>query len=261
MFLNAGIIAGSAGGGVWTPAEITTALWLDAADSDTITLNGSNVSQWDDKSGNNRDVLQGTSSAQPGYATAAQNNLNTLTFDGGDFLGTAANFPLTGNAEFSIFVAYRKGSTNTEGCLLGWGNGINALGAVGLYNDGSLSLWAYAGGNSFSINSIGVSTDYIMGYTKRPGAINATSAAWRNGADDATSGHQTTTPNITAEPLRVGQWASYTLNRLIGSVYEVIVLPVEADTDTRQRIEGYLAWKWGLEANLPSDHPYKSVAP
>ena len=29
----------------------------------------------------------------------------------------------------------------------------------------------------------------------------------------------------------------------------------------RQQLEGYLAWKWGLEANLPVDHPYKNAAP
>ena len=32
------------------------------------------------------------------------------------------------------------------------------------------------------------------------------------------------------------------------------------DTD-RQKIEGYLAWKWGLQTSLPVGHPYKSAAP
>ena len=31
--------------------------------------------------------------------------------------------------------------------------------------------------------------------------------------------------------------------------------------EDRQKLEGYLAWKWGLQASLPSDHPYKSAAP
>jgi hypothetical protein len=45
------------------------------------------------------------------------------------------------------------------------------------------------------------------------------------------------------------------------SVKEIIVL-YSAVTDTnRQLIEGYLAHKWGLSANLPSDHPYKNAAP
>ena len=29
----------------------------------------------------------------------------------------------------------------------------------------------------------------------------------------------------------------------------------------RQQTEGYLAWKWGLQGNLPSNHPYKNNPP
>lgn len=28
-----------------------------------------------------------------------------------------------------------------------------------------------------------------------------------------------------------------------------------------RKAEGYLAWKWGLQGNLPSNHPYKNAAP
>ena len=42
---------------------------------------------------------------------------------------------------------------------------------------------------------------------------------------------------------------------------ELIVLKGVPATDDRQRIEGYLAHKWGSTALLPADHPYKSSAP
>ena len=42
---------------------------------------------------------------------------------------------------------------------------------------------------------------------------------------------------------------------------EVVCLTAPASTDIRQRIEGYLAHKWGLTANLPSNHPYKVNPP
>jgi hypothetical protein len=32
-------------------------------------------------------------------------------------------------------------------------------------------------------------------------------------------------------------------------------------TSDREKLEGYLAWKWGLEANLPNGHPYENAAP
>ena len=49
---------------VWNPSMISTALWLDAADASTVILNSSNVSQWNDKSGNGKHV-SATGAAQP----------------------------------------------------------------------------------------------------------------------------------------------------------------------------------------------------
>jgi hypothetical protein len=45
------------------------ALWLDAADSSTLTMNGSTVSEWRDKSGANRHATQTDAARQPGLAS------------------------------------------------------------------------------------------------------------------------------------------------------------------------------------------------
>ena len=42
---------------------------------------------------------------------------------------------------------------------------------------------------------------------------------------------------------------------------EIVLYNVVLSTVNIQKIEGYLAWKWGLQANLPSGHPYKSASP
>ena len=69
---------------LWTPAKITTTLWLDAADSSTITESGGAVSQWDDKSGNDRHATQGTAGNRPSY----QNN--SVYFGSNRFLNSIA---------------------------------------------------------------------------------------------------------------------------------------------------------------------------
>ena len=46
-----------------------------------------------------------------------------------------------------------------------------------------------------------------------------------------------------------------------GDVYEVCLVTVGASLDTKQRLEGYLAWKWGFQALLPPTHPYASAPP
>ena len=74
-------------GAPWTPADLGSSslgLWLDAGDAGTITLNGSTVSQWNDKSGNNRHVAQATATKQPLYANNILNGLSAVSFDGSD---------------------------------------------------------------------------------------------------------------------------------------------------------------------------------
>jgi hypothetical protein len=72
------------------------AVWLDASDASTITLNGGNVSAWGDKSGNGRNFTQGTALAQPLYATGAMNGRAVVRADGSNHFmertaGTAMN--------------------------------------------------------------------------------------------------------------------------------------------------------------------------
>jgi hypothetical protein len=46
-----------------------------------------------------------------------------------------------------------------------------------------------------------------------------------------------------------------------GPVAEIIIFNSTLSTMERQKIEGYLAHKWGLSGNLPSNHPYKLAHP
>ena len=44
-------------------------------------------------------------------------------------------------------------------------------------------------------------------------------------------------------------------------ICEILLYVGEITTSQRQQLEGYLAWKWGLQANLPSGHTYYSAPP
>ena len=46
-----------------------------------------------------------------------------------------------------------------------------------------------------------------------------------------------------------------------GFFMELIVCGANISATNRQKVEGYLAHKWDLTANLPSDHPYKDNPP
>ena len=76
----------------WTPAEIPTQLWFDGADASTITHSSNSISQWRDKSGNNRHANQGTAGSQPQLVSNALNGKSLLRFDGGDRLEFTGGF-------------------------------------------------------------------------------------------------------------------------------------------------------------------------
>ena len=46
-----------------------------------------------------------------------------------------------------------------------------------------------------------------------------------------------------------------------GYIQEILIYDTPLTTTQRQNVEGYLAWKWGLVANLPGNHPFKKWPP
>jgi len=67
----------------WTPLDLTgLQLWLDAADTATITHSAGAVSQWNDKGPAARHHVQATATAKPTTGTRTINGRNALDFDG-----------------------------------------------------------------------------------------------------------------------------------------------------------------------------------
>ena len=63
----------------FTPRSIPgLQLWLDASDATTITLNGSNVSEWRDKSGKGNHFTQATASQQPPFVSLSRNGRSAI---------------------------------------------------------------------------------------------------------------------------------------------------------------------------------------
>ena len=81
-----------------------------------ITLSGSEVTQWNDSTGNGRHLLGSTAGARPTFSGTAMNGYTTLEFDG-------SNDKLVGNANFTIpdactvFIVSRKDGTGNYGLV------------------------------------------------------------------------------------------------------------------------------------------------
>lgn len=71
----------------WSPADLPNlAMWLDAADTSTITASAGKVSAWTDKSPTGSHVTQATANLQPTTGVNAWDGKNVLTFNGGQEL-------------------------------------------------------------------------------------------------------------------------------------------------------------------------------
>lgn len=247
----------------WTPADITTSLWLDASDTSTLWANTagtvpatSDVQRWDDKSGNSNHMTGTLNSVFPQTGTLI-NELNTLTFNNcRSFIPNRiiTSFPFeiytvslisAGNGIItSIVESFSAG--NWDGVLEYFGGNIRYMCRRNAFQPQAIGNFPY------TENQLYLSQGGSYGSTNRQLIVNAdlkgtgTNNSFRNGT------------NRFAIGCLADSSPSASLN---GKICEVIVLDYQASTADRERIEGYLAWKWGIESDLPTSHPYKINPP
>ena len=252
---------------LWRPDELGSdlSIWLDAEDTSTITLNGSTVSQWDDKSGNGRHVSQENATQQPAFTAGALSNKPVLTFDGINDTLQRASAGLSGLSSVSIFVVMRyiTGGAN-EDVPVAVGTAGNAGRVRGLYRaSGGISQgWA---GWARDVLVSAYSCDFGGGYHIFAG-WNTSLVAGNNiviARDGLSAVYTNSNGNLatTVDGLGIGELVGSNIRYTNASIAEVVILPVAVTTSQQRLIEGYLAHKWGLVANLPAEHPYKATPP
>lgn len=76
--------------------------WLDASNAGSVTLNGGNVSQINDRTSNADNAAQASAGLQPLYATNVQNGLNAIQFNADTKSLLLAKQQISGLSAFSI---------------------------------------------------------------------------------------------------------------------------------------------------------------
>jgi len=95
----------------FVPTDIAGgSLWLDASDAASITHSGGSVSQWSDKFASANHLTQATAGRQPTTNVNTQNSLNTMYFDGTEFLEKAVFVP---TASLSVFMVAKVLATSS----------------------------------------------------------------------------------------------------------------------------------------------------
>jgi hypothetical protein len=249
------LLAATNSAGLWTPANISTALWLDASDSATITAASGLVSQWNDKSGNSRNATA-SGALRPTTATRTINSLNTLDFSGANAMSFAAAPLASTTSALAVFVFQLDADppSTAIGPVLGdWGTGSQANHFP--YSDGVIY-------ENFMTNfrkTCGNPTP-SMATNACVASMTSANGLWElyiNGSLLYTTSSNTYA--IGGSP-RIGASSVFYVD---GRIAEIAVVANSTSTTTRQLLEGYLAGatRWGLQSLLPAGHPYKSAAP
>jgi hypothetical protein len=237
----------------FTPLSIPGAiLWLDGGDSSTIT-GTSPVTAWRDKSGNRNNASgSGGLSYTPGQGITF-NGTNTF-FSVPGVAGSVVGTP------FTVFIVEKIAVLPPTGLAMGlFANNPNVGGQYTSFftnyqDNGAITFGFYSADLTTSTTySVGSTRILNFNYTgsNRTILVNGTSGGTQ-------SWTQNLLPGAFTEPVIGKLWNTYYYN---GTISEIILYIGNIDTQQYQQVEGYLAWKWGLQDQLPANHPYKKGPP
>ena len=227
--------------------------WIDANDGGSLVIDQNNrVQTLRDKSGRNNDAVQTSILNRPIYKKEA---FAGLEFDGtGTFLAIPNAYQMVSSSFIVFVVERRKSSKGSNYFIGGTSAGRNSNLVLG-YRDNNVATMAFFG------NDLDTSVSNYQNVLE-PIRI------W--GFEKATTGRSI---YLNGERIKKDNnmenllgWDGATIGRVLSSFYmgmihEVLIYNTALVIDNREKIEGYLAHKWGQATNLSAGHPYKTASP
>jgi hypothetical protein len=210
------------------PSDISNLYgWWDASVGPFTYATAPKISQWNDRSGNNRHASQATASAQPSVS-GTQNGLSTLTF-------TAANSQFMSTTSFTLVQPYT---------IIVAGNMTAAADSAYVYatpGGGADGPFIYLTGGSlhFYAGTDLVTTGPTSGVHTLVGVFNTTASGfWSDGTSVSTANPGSGRP---VQGLGIGRTSTRWLN---GALFEMCLWNRALTTLERQQMEAYFRAKW-----------------
>lgn len=237
--------------------------WYDASDTGTITVSGSAVTQWNDKSANAYNLTQSTAAYRPLSGTRTLNGKNVIDFDGSnDSLqaATASNWTFLSNSGgSSIFLVITNdtsastqytlstlfdGSSSYVGTVLERRTDDN----VGIFVRNANSGNGAIGSTNQGALADGTSTYYTALLDPNNGTTADRAISRVNGGAEIKNNTFTQSPSasVASIPLIVGDYTAGGGLGVDGAIGEILFYDSVLSATDRAKNESYLKNKWGL---------------
>jgi hypothetical protein len=234
----------------WTPASLGAALiaWYKADvgvykdAGTTLAANNETVQQWNDQSGNNYHLSQGTGVFRPTYKTGTLNSLPILDFNGVNFILTSSQPVSLGGTVLSVFFVRKITATVLNGRVIG----ISTPGSSDIGTD--TAILEYTPGTSIT-----TPTSYNAG-NKSNGTI--TTSTWNeigtiwdgvtntmyinNSAQTGVANTPTFASSVDLEVFSNGG------NIPTGQIAEIVICKAALSSTERDNLSTYFMNKWGV---------------
>lgn len=240
----------------WTPRHLGTTLGSWFAGESLSGAHGAEIPRWTDLSGRQLDLTSTGGAAAPTVEDNVVLNLRAAAFNGTSQFFSMNSGVFSGATEGSAYLVVKcvedPNTVNTRTGL--WNLGTDSGSTHFTWTDGSIYE--------------------AFGTTVRKAAVDPTPsmASWRiyhvysapsdwamylDGVSILSTG--TNTVGFPASPT-LGQSLTSTIF-FYGWIAEAIFTRAKQSNPDREKVEGYLAHKYGLQANLASSHPYRTSRP
>jgi hypothetical protein len=224
------------------------ALWLDASDvngNGTTLADQTTITQWIDKSGNNRSTtVNGTIK----YNAAFKNGKATLSFSPDDSSSVVTSITTAvGNDDYALMAVWKLTVATTVVVLDLGPNANSPSGALGYNSSGGYNFFEWGVQDSFYSSGL---IGYVIQIGTRTGGIRRVFING-NSAPSGTSALQ----NIIDTTVTIGNGDNLAGFPVItGEICELAIFNSTITQPIREQLEGYFAAKWSIP--LVAGHPY-----
>jgi hypothetical protein len=210
--------------------------WLDASDDQYLSLSGSNIETWFDRSNFNRDSTQSTGTDQAERILSGLNSLNTARFTNSQWYELDTVLAPIFDNDMSLFVVAKQSVGSADDSIVMSTDGVDE--STGLqYNSGTNKMRHFSKGAN-GINGGFNNQDWINHCLTRSGT---SIIYYRDGVQEDTGS--------TGSQLSTNVYMGCTLpnvDELTGEIAEVIIYNRALNPTEVTTISNYLANKWGL---------------